>query len=118
LPFPPQYGHPDSTTGGLVQKIAADGFGSVSGQKPSKAWAIRWTTGRSFQKWEAWAGRYEAKPKLEVYKKFRARINRKAVEENTGLFMDAGNGTKQDLYRSMKKDTATGEWVQYFHFGK
>lgn len=58
------------------------------------------------------------KTKLEVYKKFRERVNRKRIEESTGLFMDAGNGTKQDLYGSMKKDPATGEWVLFYHFGK
>ena len=63
-------------------------------------------------------GEIRGKTKLATYKKFRARIKRKAVEERTVLFMDAGNGTKQDLYRSMKKDTATGEWVLRFHFGK
>jgi hypothetical protein len=56
--------------------------------------------------------------KIEVYKKFRATVNRKRIEDRTGLFMDAGNGTKPELYRSMKKDEATGEWVLYYHFGK
>jgi hypothetical protein len=63
-------------------------------------------------------GAIRGKTKLEVYKKFRARVNRKDIEDRTGLYMDAGNGTKPDLYRSMKKDPATGEWVLYFHFGK
>ena len=63
-------------------------------------------------------GEIRGKTKLEVYKKFRKSINREAIEERTGLHMDAGNGTKPDLYRSMKKDAATGEWVLYFHFGK
>jgi hypothetical protein len=64
------------------------------------------------------AGEIRGKTKLETYKKFRASINRKQVEDRTGLYMDAGASGKQDLYRSMKKDLATGEWVLYFHFGK
>ena len=63
-------------------------------------------------------GEIRGRTKLETYKKFRARINRKKVEGSTGLYMDAGTGGKQDLYRSMKKDDVTGEWVLYFHFGK
>ena len=63
-------------------------------------------------------GEIHGKTKLETYKKFRARIKRKKIEDSTGLYMDAGNGTKQDLYRSMKKDPVTGEWVLHFHFGK
>jgi len=63
-------------------------------------------------------GEIRGKTKLETYKQFRASINRKQVEDRTGLHMDAGTGGKQDLYRSMKKDPATGEWVLYFHFGK
>lgn len=63
-------------------------------------------------------GEIRGKTKLATYKKFRVRIDRKAIEERTGLYMDAGNGTKPELYKSMKKDTATGEWVLYFHFGK
>jgi hypothetical protein len=31
--------------------------------------------------------------------KLPARVNRKEVEESTGLYMDAGTGTKKDLYR-------------------
>ncbi len=58
------------------------------------------------------------KTKLEVYKKFRAQVNRKRVEESTSLYMDVGNGGKQDLYKSMKKDPETGEWVLFYHFGK
>jgi len=63
-------------------------------------------------------GEIRGKTKLEVYKRFRKRVNCEKIEESTGLYMDAGNGTKQDLYRSMKKDAATGEWVLYYHFGK
>jgi len=63
-------------------------------------------------------GAIRGKTKLETYKKYRARINRKKIEDSTGLYMDAGNGTKQDLYRSMRKDPATDEWVLHFHFGK
>jgi hypothetical protein len=58
------------------------------------------------------------KTKLEAYKKFRARVNRKKIEDATGLYMDAGNGGKQYLYRAMRKDPESGEWVLYFHFGK
>lgn len=58
------------------------------------------------------------KTKLETYKKFRAQVNRRQIEERTGLYMDLGNGTKQDLYRSMRKDPKTGEWVLFYHFGK
>jgi len=47
-------------------------------------------------------GYIRGKTKLEVYKKYRARVNRKKIEESTGLYMDAGNGGKQDLYKSMK----------------
>ncbi len=63
-------------------------------------------------------GQIRGKTKIEVYKKFRAKVNRKEVEDRTGLYMDAGNGTKPDLYKSMKKDDTTGEWVLYYHFGK
>jgi hypothetical protein len=58
------------------------------------------------------------KTKLETYKKFRAQVNRREIEEKTGLYMDAGIGTKPDLYRSMKRDPKTNEWVLYYHFGK
>ncbi len=59
------------------------------------------------------------KTKLEVYKRFRAEVNRKETEERTGLYMDAGLGTKPTLYESRwEKDPETGEWVLYYHFGK
>jgi len=58
------------------------------------------------------------KTKLETYKKFRAEVNRKDIEERTGLFMDAGIGLKKELYAQMRKDEKTGEWVLYYHFGK
>jgi hypothetical protein len=58
------------------------------------------------------------KTKLETYKRFRAEVDRKKIEEATGLYMDAGIGLKQDLYKSMTKDEETGEWVLYYHFGK
>jgi hypothetical protein len=32
--------------------------------------------------------------------------------------MDADIGPKPELYKKMKKDESTGEWVLYFHFGK
>lgn len=63
-------------------------------------------------------GEVRGKTKIEVYKKFRASVNRKDIEDSTGLYMDAGNGTKPELYQKMKKDPATGEWVLYYHFGK
>ena len=63
-------------------------------------------------------GEIRGKTKLSTYKEFRKSINRRAIEERTGLYMDAGTGNKQDLYRSMRKDPATGEWVLRFHFGK
>jgi hypothetical protein len=58
------------------------------------------------------------KTKLEVYKKFRASVKRQQVEDRTGLYMDAGNGGKQDLYKSMERDPETQEWVLFYHFGK
>jgi hypothetical protein len=63
-------------------------------------------------------GEIRGKTKLEVYKRFRAEVNRKETEERTGLYMDAGLGTKPQLYDLMKKDPETGEWVLYYHFGK
>jgi hypothetical protein len=63
-------------------------------------------------------GEIRGKSKLEVYKRFRAQVNRNKIEESYSLFMDAGTGGKQDLYRSMKKDEKTGEWVLFYHFGK
>jgi hypothetical protein len=63
-------------------------------------------------------GEIRGKTKLETYKRFRARINRKKIEDSTGLYMDAGNGSKPGLYKGMRKDRATGEWVLRFHFGK
>jgi hypothetical protein len=63
-------------------------------------------------------GKIRGKTKLEVYKKFRARVKRQTVEDRTGLYMDAGNGGKQDLYKSMERDTETQEWVLFYHFGK
>jgi len=63
-------------------------------------------------------GEIRGKTKVEVYKKFRARVNRQEIEERTGLYMDAGTGTKPELYQQMRKDEATGEWVLYYHFGK
>jgi len=58
------------------------------------------------------------KTKLETYKNFRKHVNRRKIEDSTGLYMDAGIGKKQDLYRSMRKDPKTGEWVLFYHFGK
>jgi len=63
-------------------------------------------------------GEIRGKTKLEVYKRFRAEVNRAEIEAATGLYMDAGIGTKPELYRKMGKDPETGEWVLYYHFGK
>jgi hypothetical protein len=63
-------------------------------------------------------GYIRGKTKLEVYKKYRAKVNRKRVEGATGLYMDAGNGGKQNLYKSMNRDPETQEWVLFYHFGK
>ncbi len=63
-------------------------------------------------------GRIRGKTKLETYKRFKQQVNREKVEARTGLFMDAGTGTKPDLYKQMKKDPETGEWVLFYHFGK
>jgi hypothetical protein len=43
-------------------------------------------------------------------------VNRKEIEERYEMSMDAGLGAKQELYRQMKKDPETGEWVLYYHF--
>ena len=63
-------------------------------------------------------GEVRGKTKLGTYKEFRRQVNRKEIEEDTGLYMDAGIGGKQDLYRMMEKDLETGEWVLHYHFGK
>jgi hypothetical protein len=63
-------------------------------------------------------GYVRGRTKIEVYKKFRAEVNRKEIEESTGLYMDAGEGTKPEVYAQMKKDPDTGEWVLLYHFGK
>jgi hypothetical protein len=63
-------------------------------------------------------GEVRGKTKVATYKKFRAKVNRQRIEERTGLYMDLGNGTKPELYKSMKKDETTGEWVLRYHFGK
>ncbi len=63
-------------------------------------------------------GEIRGKTKLATYKKFRAEVNRKEIEDRWNLYMDAGNGTKPELYNSMRKDEKTGEWVLYYHFGK
>lgn len=63
-------------------------------------------------------GFIRGRTKLETYKSFKAAVDRKEVEADTGLYMDAGIGKKQDLYRQMKKDPETGEWVLFYHFGK
>jgi hypothetical protein len=63
-------------------------------------------------------GSVRGRTKLEAYKRFRATVNQREIEDRTGLFMDAGTGSKQDLYSQMEKDEDTGEWVLYYHFGK
>ncbi|MBS1840988.1 MAG: hypothetical protein JST77_09090 [Acidobacteria bacterium] len=63
-------------------------------------------------------GYARGKTKIACYKNYRREVNRKEIEESTGLYMDAGGGTKQELYRQMKKDIKTGEWVLFYHFGK
>jgi hypothetical protein len=32
------------------------------------------------------------------------------------MSMDAGTGSKQELYAKMIKDPKTGDWVLYYHF--
>ena len=63
-------------------------------------------------------GFVRGKTKLETYKKFREEVERKEIEEETGLYMDAGTGGKAELYKDMKWDEETEEWVLYYHFGK
>ena len=63
-------------------------------------------------------GYARGKTKLGCYKDFRAQVDREEIEARTGLFMDAGNGGKQELYAQMYKDSDTGEWVLFYHFGK
>lgn len=61
-------------------------------------------------------GTCRGKTKLACYKNFRREVNRKEIEERYEMSMDAGTGTKQELYRKMTKDPETGEWVLYYHF--
>ena len=63
-------------------------------------------------------GTVRGKTKIACYLKFRKSVNRQQIEDSTGLYMDAGAGTKPELYKQMKKDAKTGEWVLYYHFGK
>lgn len=63
-------------------------------------------------------GFVRGKTKLETYKQFRSQVNRREIEESTGLFMDAGTGGKSELYDSMEWDEEAQEWVLYYHFGK
>jgi hypothetical protein len=63
-------------------------------------------------------GYARGKTKLACYKNFRRKVNRREIEESTNLTMDAGNGTKQEVYRQMKRKPETGEWVLFYHFGK
>jgi hypothetical protein len=52
-------------------------------------------------------GYARGKTKIACYLDFRREVNRKEIEESTGLYMDAGTGTKEELYRQM-----------FYHFGK
>jgi hypothetical protein len=61
-------------------------------------------------------GYCRGKTKLGCYKNFRREVNRKKIEEQYDMKMDAGGGTKQGIYRQMKKDSETGEWVLFYHF--
>lgn len=63
-------------------------------------------------------GSVRGKTKLACYKEFRRTVDRRRIENDTGLYMDAGLGTKQQLYAQMEKDIDAGEWVLYYHFGK
>lgn len=63
-------------------------------------------------------GYIRGKTKLETYKRFRAKVNQRKIEEATDLILDAGAGPKMEVYRQMRKDLATGEWVLRYHFGK
>ena len=64
------------------------------------------------------SGNAKGKTKIECYKNFRRDVDRKKIEETTGLYMDAGTGTKPELYAQMKKDPEANEWVLFYHFGK
>ena len=61
-------------------------------------------------------GTCRGKTKLACYKNFRREVNRKEIEERYEMSMDAGIGTKRELYRQMTKDPESGEWVLYYHF--
>jgi hypothetical protein len=61
-------------------------------------------------------GTSRGKTKLECYKNFHRNVNRKAIEDTHEMSMDAGGGTKQEMYRQMQKDPKTGEWVLFYHF--
>ena len=63
-------------------------------------------------------GYVRGKTKIEVYLKFRQTVDRRKIEEETGLYMDAATGNKPELYRQMEKDPETNEWVLFYHFGK
>ena len=52
-------------------------------------------------------GFVRGKTKLETYKQFRSQVNRREIEESTGLFMD-GTGGKSELYDSMEWDEGSG----------
>jgi hypothetical protein len=45
-------------------------------------------------------------------------MNRQEIEEEIGLYMGTGMGTKTQLYSKMTKDPKTGEWVLFYHCGK
>ncbi len=61
-------------------------------------------------------GYSQGKTKLECYKNFRREVNRKEIEESNDMSMDAGLGSKPELYAQMEKDPKTGDWVLFYHF--
>lgn len=61
-------------------------------------------------------GSVRGKTKLECYKNFRREADRKKIEERYDMYMDAGGGTKQEVYAQMERDPKTNEWVLFYHF--
>jgi hypothetical protein len=50
--------------------------------------------------WEEY-GYVKGKTKIACYLNLRREVNRKEIEESTGSNMEAGTGTKKELYRQM-----------------